>query len=195
MKVVKPYHKPKEVVFSRRQLSGYSIILLILLTIFPLVNTSGSVGNFTRSVFSYWIMADKDFGKLKFVNFQEESSTVILSSSVLEFKVPFPAAVIERTKNGECKVCGNSDMLKAVASGNVVDIKKVGNEKIITIDHGDGLKSIYQFDGLFCVKKGDRVDGDYIGIAKQKNIILTITRGNDILKINGILGERLDVTL
>lgn len=195
MRRVRFYKRPKEFVFTRRNQRKLSCVLFVLALIVPLINVDGSVGRFTRSIFSYWTAADKDFGKLKFVDFSENSQTEVLSNAVIEFVAPFSSASIESTVNNETKIVGASDMFKAVAPGIVQSVTSQGNKKIINIDHGNSIKSIYEFEGLLCVKNGDRVEKDVIGISKEKSVILTITRNDEIVKILGISNGKLEVKL
>lgn len=194
MRKVRFYHRPKNNNFTRKNLHSISILLLLCLSIMPLVPTNNNISNFTRFVFSYWTGVDKDFGKLKFVD-KVSDSTLSVVGGVLQFRCPFKSASLEKTTSGETLIIGSSDMFIAVASGIVESVKTSGKERIITIDHGGGIKSIYEFEGLLCVKNNDRVENEYIGIARKKKVIVTIVSGAGIVKITGIKNELLETGL
>lgn len=192
---VRFYKRRKVDICSRRSRFSFVCILLILLSIFPLLEIDSTVGNFTRRVFSYWTSVDKDFGKLKYVFFPQSQEEVVNGENNIDFVCPFNSCVISKNSNGESEVVGTSDLFKAVSWGKVESVHSNGKEKIITIDHGDGIKSIYQFVGQLCVKNNDRVESGYIGIASQKKLILTITKNDDVLEIVGQKDGLLEVKL
>lgn len=194
MQKVKLYKRAKNYFYARKRLAIFSCLFFILINIVPLIDF-GSVGRFTRECATYWMTPTKDFGKLKFVDGQDNSSVPVGSDKTIEFTSPFSASVMEIMPSGECKIVGASDLFKSIASGNVLNVSVSGKEKIITIDHGDGFKSIYQFEGLFCVKNGDRVEDDFIGIARKKSIILTLTKNDEIVPVLKIENDRLQVAL
>ena len=189
MRKVRLYKTPHKNYYTKRRMHARGMLLLALLSIFPLVKPN-IISNFMHIATTS--EAPKDFGKLKFVS---NVGQVTLRGNPVLFKCPFSGGVLEFNKNGEAVIRGNTDLFKAVMPGVVESVKTQGKQKFITISHGDGIKSIYEFEGLFCVKNNDMVDGNYIGMSFKKSVTITITKAAKVLKITAINNDILDVDL
>ena len=193
MRQVRLYKKSKTYI-SKRMLAPVVSVFVAMVSIMPLINSKTVVPSFFQRVVLYWSQSHKDFGKLKFVNVEDEKVIQISSVNGLLLQPPFDMCVTTKTTNGECEFVSQNGLFKPVLEGVVESIREGYNRKTITINHGEGVKSIYQFFGILGVATNDVVNlKTILGNSNDNKIILTLLVGEKIIEDFEICDGVLDV--
>ena len=137
MRKVRLYKTPHKNYYTKRRMHARGMLLLALLSIFPLVKPN-IVSNFMHIATTS--ETPKDFGKLKFVS---NVGQVTLRGNPILFKCPFSGGVLEFNKKGEAGICGKTDLFKGGLPGVVSNAKKQREKKIFSNFPGGGGKTIY----------------------------------------------------
>ena len=116
------------------------------------------------------IDVDKSLGKLKFVQSNDSTVENVMSSSVaISVKMPVKDAAVVSSYSEENKsVVLEATQLTDVICPGAGIVENVDSDQrfVITIDHGNDIKSVLSFNGAMAVIKEGSVlkKGDYIGI-------------------------------
>lgn len=171
-------------VFSQKKLRVWGLLLITILS-FGVMGLSLSDLNLSkevRAITSSWSPNVTDLGKLKFVINQNETESEVLAQ-LYSLSMPFENNYVTEVETGVFMVDGLGGLLvKSCMAGTVTKVEQNGEFKRLTISHGKGLVSVYDYIDNVGVKEGDRVEKNTpLGICYMSRVLFKMMFKNKVL--------------
>lgn len=185
LKTSKKTEAIKAPVFSQKNMRLFGLLLVTVLSLGVMGFSLSNLGlsSEVRAITSTWSPNITDLGKLKFVINQSTETDEEVLSSISSIAMPFENNYVTEVETGVFMVDGLGSLLvKACMPGKVTKVEKNGDYKRVTISHGKGLVSVYDYIDTVGVEEGNSVEKNTpIGVCLSSKVQFKMLFKNKVL--------------